>query len=76
MKWVHSIVFVISGAFSFISLMAAVSGLMVLVLVQLGTSGQAEQFRLAGEAASDLGLLGVPAFGWLYVRSLKAHRIS
>jgi len=76
MKWVHSIVFVISGAFSFISLLAAVGGLMVGMLMQLNTSAQADQITQVGRAATDLGLFGVPAFSWLYMRSLKAHRIK
>ena len=75
MKWVHSIVFVISGAFSFISLLAAVGGLMVGMLVQLNTPAQADQIAQVGKAATDLGLFGVPSFSWLYMRSLKAHRI-
>ena len=76
MKWVHSIVFVISGAFSFISLLAAVGGLMVGMLMQLNAPPQADQIAQAGRAATDLGLFGVPAFSWLYMRSLKAHRIK
>ena len=76
MIWVHSIVFVISGAFSFISLLAAVGGLMVGMLMQLNAPAQADQIAQAGRAATDLGLFGVPAFSWLYMRSLKAHRIK
>jgi hypothetical protein len=74
MKWVHSIVFVISGAFSLISLMAATIGMIAGVLVQFSTSAQADQIAQFGAAATDLGLFGVPAFSWLYMRSLKAHR--
>ena len=76
MKWVHSIVFVISGAFSFISLLVAVGGLMARMLMQLNASAQADQIAQLGTAATELGLFGVPAFSWLYMRSLKAHRIK
>lgn len=74
MKWVHSIVLVISGAFSLISLLGAAIGMMAGMLVQFSTSAQTGQITQLGTAATDLGLLGVPAFSWLYMRSLKAHR--
>ena len=76
MKWVHSIVFVISGAFSLLSLLAATAGLIAGALMQFDPSAQSAQVAQLGTAATELGLFGVPAFSWLYMRSLKAHRIK
>ena len=76
MKWIHSLVFVVSGAFSLLSVFAVAAGVMAGILVRIDTSAQVNQIARLGTAAMELGLFGVPAFSWLYLRSLKAHRIN
>jgi hypothetical protein len=67
------------GTLAVVSVFCVLGGCMASVMggmIQFSPASQSGRVMYLGNAATDLGLIGVPLFSWLYTRCLKIRRVT